>query len=470
MATNEPVTNGEVRTNTEYDSYFWVKWRQSGDQDIPNNRTQIAWSCGVYCGHRFDTNAIRMDPVTINGVPVYSGKTYSNFAKGSHTVASGTMWVSHNQNGTKELVISAFTGWLFRNHNYSSNGETYTLPTIPRASSITCSSANIESNPTIEIHGKVTGFTHTVKYSFGALTGTIADKTSATVITNWTIPPTFYGQIPDEKTGKGTLTCVTYNGGVQIGDPTTCELLVTTDESICKPTVSGSIVDTNTETAKLTGSATRSLVRFFSTASCKINVDLKKAAGGVLLQTINNVPVPNDTDTLVIENVETGVFDFYAKDSRTYHDSVKETRTLVPYVRLTCDATIYRDDPTSGKATLEVKGNYYNGSFGDQSNTLTVTYTVDGETKRVIPIIKDNSYSVEVPLTDYDYQKSFKFDVVVQDKLDTVSKTLTLMKGVPVFDWGENDFRFNVPVFINGEDIMVKLAELESRISSLVKE
>ena len=25
-------------------------------------------------------------------------------------------------------------------------------------------------------------------------------------------------------------------------------------------------------------------------------------------------------------------------------------------------------------------------------------------------------------------------------------KTLTLKKGVPVFDWGEEDFRFHVPV------------------------
>ena len=464
------ATNGQVNTNTEYDSYFWVKWRQSGDQDIPNNRTQIAWSCGVYCGHTFKTNAIRMDAVTINGVKVYNGATYSNFAKGNHTIASGTMWVSHNQNGTKTLSISAFTGWLYEKHNYSSNGGNFELTAIPRASSISCSSANIERNPTIEIHGKVTGFTHTVTYSFGTLTGTIADKTSATVITTWTIPPDFYGQIPDAKTGKGTLTCITYNGGVPIGDPTTCELLVTTDETICKPTVSGTVVDTNPITAGLTGDAENSLVRFFSTASCKIDVTLNKDAGGILLQTINNVSVPNDTDTLVIENVETGVFDFYAKDSRTYHNSTKEERTLVPYVRLTNDATVYRDDPTSGNATLTVEGNYYNGSFGAESNTLTVTYTVDGETFSVTPTIKDNSYSVEVPLTGYDYQRSFNFEVVVSDKLDSVSKPLTLMKGVPVFDWGENDFRFNVPVFINGENIMVKLAELESLISSLVKE
>lgn len=130
-------TSGTLTTNTEYDSYFWVKWSQSGDQDIPNNRTKIAWSCGVYCGHSFYSNAIKMSAFTINGVQVYGGGTYSNYSKGDHTIASGTMWINHSTDGTKTFSISSFTGWLWENHNYSSNGGSYGLTTIPRQATIT---------------------------------------------------------------------------------------------------------------------------------------------------------------------------------------------------------------------------------------------------------------------------------------------------------------------------------------------
>lgn len=131
------ATSGQLNTNTTYDSYFWVKWSQNGNQDIPNNRTSISWSCGVYCGHSFYSNAIKMSAVTINGTKVYGGGTYSDYSKGNHTIASGTMWINHNSDGKKTFSISSFTGWLYSSHNYSSNGGSYALTTIPRQATIT---------------------------------------------------------------------------------------------------------------------------------------------------------------------------------------------------------------------------------------------------------------------------------------------------------------------------------------------
>ena len=144
------ATSGQVNTNTTYESYFWVKWQQVGNQDIPNNRTQIAWSCGVNCGHSFLLNAVRMSAVTINGTQVYAGGTYSDFAKGDHTIASGTLWIGHNTDGAKTFTISSFTGWLYSNHNYSSNGASYSLNTIPRHATLTAApDFTDEQNPTI---------------------------------------------------------------------------------------------------------------------------------------------------------------------------------------------------------------------------------------------------------------------------------------------------------------------------------
>ena len=131
------ATSGQLNTNTTYDSYFWVAWSQKGNQDTANNRTEINWSCGVYCGHSFYNNAIKMSAVYINGEKKYDGGIYSNFSKGNHTIASGTMWIKHNTDGTKTFDVSSFTGWLYENNNYSSNGDSFTLTQIPRVAAIT---------------------------------------------------------------------------------------------------------------------------------------------------------------------------------------------------------------------------------------------------------------------------------------------------------------------------------------------
>jgi hypothetical protein len=145
------ATSGEVKTNEEYGSHFWVKWEQDGDQDIANNRTKIKWSCGVYCGHSFGNIAIKMYAVTINGTKVYSGGTYSYFDKGNHTLSSGTMWITHNSDGKKTFSISSFGGWLYSNHNYSSNGDNYSLTDISRKATITSASSFTSSGtlPTV---------------------------------------------------------------------------------------------------------------------------------------------------------------------------------------------------------------------------------------------------------------------------------------------------------------------------------
>ena len=103
-----------IKTNTVYDSYFWVKW-ESGGQDVSANKTAINWSCGVKPGHKFYSNAVKMSAVSIDGVMVYSGGTYSNITDyKEHTFASGTLEVSHNADGSKTLTVSAFSGQVWK--------------------------------------------------------------------------------------------------------------------------------------------------------------------------------------------------------------------------------------------------------------------------------------------------------------------------------------------------------------------
>lgn len=456
------ASSGSLLTNGWYSSskgdyvYLEFAWSVSGTS-IENNQKTIYWELRGKRSASGFVNAGGFN-VVIDGDTVYNKSTdYRIELRNGTVVASGSKTLTHNPDGTRSFSVS-IQGAIYTYAVNCSGSKSFDLDTIPRASSISCTLANIESNPVITISRASSSFTHTITYRFGSLSGTIATKTSATSITSWTIPSSFYGQIPNAKTGQGTLTCTTYSGGTKVGEYSTL-FYVSTDEAKCKPTVSGKVVDTNTRTKALTGNE-NTLVRYHSTASCTLTATLNKNAGSFLAKTINNVSVSGTT--LNIENVETGTFDFYAKDSREYFNSDKVVKTLVPYIRLTNDATIYRDDPTSGKATLKIEGNYFAGSFGAKSNTLIIKYKQgDGDYVSVTPTIKDNKYSATVSLTGLDYTKAFNFEVVVLDELNTVPKPLTLQKGIPVFDWGEDDFNFNVPVTINGVNILDKLAELE---------
>lgn len=452
-------------TGTSANQYITPKIVWSAKQDIAGNKSTITASL-YYAKSSLSntaTGGYGAFKITIDG----QSQSFSNVyvvlepGGGDKLVATFTATVSHNADGTKKPTISA-TGYLSGTTLTSTTiSRAVELDTIPRASSISCTTANIESKPTISISRASSSFTHTITYSFGTLTGTIATKTSATSITNWTIPSSFYAQIPNAKNGRGALTCTTFSGNTQIGT-SSCEFTVTTDEAKCKPTVSGTVVDTNAATIALTGN-NNILVRYCSTALCTLTATLNKNAGSIKTKTINNKAISGTT--LSIPHVEVSTFDFYAKDSREYFNSDKVAKTaaqFISYIPLTNDATLYRDEPTSGKATLRIEGNYFNGSFGAKANTLTVKYRQgNGSYVSVTPTIANNKYSATVSLTGLDYTKAFSFEVVVADALSTVSKPLTLQKGIPVFDWGEEDFNFNVPVTINGVNILEKLAELE---------
>ena len=430
----------------------------TAEQSIDKNTSTISWTLQ---GHRTKaSNYVKAGgfKVVIDGETVYSKSTdYRIEMRNGTAIASGTKTITHKQDGTRTFTVYVEGGIYYYDVNCKGT-NTFTLTTIPRASSISCTKANIESKPTITISRASSSFTHTITYAFGSLTGTIA------TITSWTIPTSFYEQIPNAKNGSGTLTCTTYNGSTKIGT-STCPFTVTTDEAKCKPTVSGTVVDTNETTKALTGNSSI-LVRYLSTALCTITATTNKSAGSIKVKKINGTSISGTTRS--IANVETGSFTFYAEDSRGYNNTFPATNTLVKYVKLTNDATAQRTDPTSGKAQIKIAGNYFNGSFGAVSNALTVKYRqgTSGSYTTVTPTISSNKYSATVSLTGLDYTKSFTYQVVVSDKASTVTKTLTIQKGVPVFDWGEDDFNFNVPVTIQGVNILEKLAELEALIGA----
>lgn len=449
------ATSGIVKTNVSYGSYFWVKWEISGSQDIANNRTTIAWSCGLHPGEQYYTNAVKMYAVTINGTQVYGGGTYSNITDyQDRTFASGTLKIPHNSDGSGSFTISAVSGWIYYNGDYYGAAQSFTLPTIPRASSVSCSTANIGSNATITINRASSSFTHTLTYAFGSLTGTITTKTSNTSI-SWTLPTTFYGQIPNSKSGTGTLTCQTYNGSTLIGSKSTT-FTATVSESASKPTLSPTVSDSNSATTALTGDSSK-FIKYYSNASVATGAKARNSA------TLKSYKITCGAESLTttsgtINAVKSGTFTFSATDSRGYTTTQTVNKTLIEYVKLTCSMEAGAPT-TAGVATLQIGGNYFNGSFGKVANTLTVQYRYKaqggtyGAWTATTATKNDNTYHATATISGLNYQTTYVFQARAVDKLATVNTDEQARRTTPIFDWSKDDFNVNGTLKIKNTNI-----------------
>lgn len=431
-------------------------WSEAS-QSTANNTTTINWSLQLVStsSGAIYSSASKSWSVTVNGT-TYSGS--NSVAIGNNTtktLASGSTTIKHNANGTKSFSYSFYQVFAITFSNkyigtISSSG-TGTLDTIPRASSVACTTANIGSAATITITRAASSFTHTLTYTFGSLSGTIATKTTATTY-SWTIPTSFYAQIPNAKTGTGTLKCETFSGSTSVGSKS-ISFKVTTNEALCKPTLSPTLVDINEATIALTGDANRivknaSIVRYDIGATARNSATISK-------QTMTNGSFTTSLGSGDFSGVQSMDFIFSATDSRGYSSTVTVSKSFIEYVPLTVNI----DAPaptTDGETTITISGNYFDGSFGAESNSLDISVrwvTGDGlgwsYWANPTPTISGNTYEATQTYTDLDYQETYYFQVRVGDKLITLEKQTKKIKTTPIFDWGENDFSFNVPVTFN---------------------
>ena len=443
-----------IKTDVLDDSYFWVQWSQNS-QNIEDNSTIINWSCGFHPGHKYYLNAIKMSSVVINGVEVYSGGTYSNITDyQDRTFASAVLKIAHTPDGSKSFTISGFSGWIYESGTTYASSQTFTLPTIPRASSVSCSTANIGSNATITINRASTSFTHTLTYSFGSLSGTIATKTSSTNI-SWTIPTTFYGQIPNSKSGTGTITCDTYSGSTLIGSKST-SFTATVSESASKPTLSPTVSDSNTTTTALTGNSSK-FIKYYSNASVATGAKARNSAT-LKSQKITCGAKSITSASGTINAVESGTFTFSATDSRGYTTTQTVNKTLIEYIKLTCSLNAGAPT-TAGVATLKISGNYWDGTFGKVANTLTVQYRYKaqggsyGSWTTVSATKSGNTYNATATISGLNYQTTYVFQARAVDKLATINTDEQARRTTPIFDWSKNDFNVNGTLKVNNTNI-----------------
>lgn len=449
--------------------------------DIQANTSQVSYKLQLRSGpsNRFDWEL--ESALTLNGTQVASAtdEGYLDYDS-AWELLSGQVTVPHSADGKLDMAFSAtVTPW--------NGGTQYTPPAltltgtmmlteIARASTIAASGAYIEETATIVVGRKAPGYTHSIGYRFGKLTGYLADATGTLTDTEtqldatavlFPIPVDFYKQIPAAPSGVCTLTCTTYADGVQVGQPQTATFTVTADPARCAPTISATVSDINGTTLNLTGSA-KTLVMGQSAAKYTVSVAPKNGAS-IRNVYLNGVTLAGATATLT--NVAVASFTFRVEDSRGYwSEYTVPGLTIVDYVPISATASASRDDPTSGAATLTVTGKWFSGQFGSKANTLSCQYQVDGGAWAAATIRSDGeNYTATAQLTGLDYRSAHQIQVQVSDKLQTLTKTATLSRGIPVFDWGENDFAFHVPVRFTATDGTVFTLDLsDGQLTAIV--
>ena len=345
------ATSGVISTNTKYGSCFWVKWEISGSQSISDNKTTIAWSCGLTPGEQYYNKAIKMSAVSIDGVQVYDGDTYSNITDyKDRTFASGTLELSHNADGTKSFTVAAFSGWLFGNGDYTAAAKSFTLPTIPRATTPSIGPVTIGGKATISLSRASTAFTHTLSYSFGSATGTIATKAGSSY--TWTVPESLAAQITSKLSGTGTLTCKTFKGSSLVG--TKSVSFTAAVPGSMKPALSAGWATVTYDNSGTKASAIAAWVQGYSKAkatfysskvTCKQGATVKKYSITYLGKTVSASPYRTGTITATSAKVRCTVTD--SRGLTAYEDF---SITLLAYAKPALNGVkLYRSD-AEGKA------------------------------------------------------------------------------------------------------------------------
>jgi hypothetical protein len=217
------------------------------------------------------------------------------------------------------------------------------------------------------------------------------------------------------------------------------------------PTISPTIYDTNSISIALTGDRNK-LIRYYSNASVTFGASGNKGA------TIVSKRVECGGKTLTndgtISKVSSGTFKFTVVDSRGNTKTLSVNKSITNYINLSCSLSNTSFVP-DGIISFKIKGNCFSGDFGTGGNTIIVSYRYKeyggtyGNWTTVSNTVSSNTYSSSVTISGLDYRKKYVIQARVADKIDSVTTNEKTMSCIPVFDWGENDFNFNVPVTMN---------------------
>ena len=432
------ASNGSFNTNSYDGRHVQFSWSVAS-QSVANNNTTINWRIIAEGGN---SSWYRSNPtgVYINGNCVYYNGTRVQQYKG--TIASGSYTIGHNSEGNASFSASVSSAIYSASTNCNGSGS-WSLPQIARASQPSCITwpntteniGDIGSTITIHMNRHSDKFTHTVRYSFYDLNGTIATNVASNC--TWTIPESFYSKIPNANSSWGTIYADTYNGSTKIG---TKSVKFTCNVANANPTINKiDYYDSNQKTSDITED-NQIIIRNNSNLEFKLTnlIALKYATLSkveVLLNgitksaTLSGSSVPSQIINFGIVNSSSNLTaSISVIDSRGNKTSYSKDITIVDWVQPSAIITCQRENNFYSTTHLTVDGSI--SSINDK-NVIKIQYQYKKTTDTnysTLNTIQDNTQ------TSFEIDNNFAWDirVIVSDLIGSTTYNLFVDKGIPI--------------------------------------
>jgi hypothetical protein len=439
---------------------YRIAW--SASQSISGNYSTITCKHQLICGASYDLYIYgRSNSCTVGGdEKSFTSPSISTGGGSTINLGTTTHTVYHNADGTKSVSVSGtFNIQATISGSYVSSikaSGTVTLDRIPRAATIT-SAPNFtdENNPVLKYSNAAGSAVDELEACIASTDGQTIyvdyraiSETGGSYTFNFTDAEreALQNLCKNAKSMAVRFYVRTKLGGTYYYSGVTKTLTIAN----AAPTLSPTVKDTNAATKALTGDEAK-FIKGRSNAAFTVGAAAKKKAT-IKSQGVTCGSLSSTAASGTLSGVDSGTFEFSVTDSRGYTTKKAVTKTLIDYVELTCK--LKASNPTAaGDMAMTISGSYFNGSFGAVANALTVQYrqSTDGGSTwgawvDATATKSGSSYTADVALSGLDYQKAYTFQARAVDKLATANSAQRTVRAMPVFDWGEDDFNFNVPV------------------------
>lgn len=389
-------------------------------------------------------NLVAENPVSLyvdNSQVVYKSIAMDFRNRNVVSLASWTGNVSHNADGGKTVSVSgSFSIIGTSSLSSGSTSGNLALTTIPRTSVMTCSSNNVNIGSAITLYTNraSSSFTHTFRYAFGVLSGTIATGVGANC--SWTLPMNLATMIPNSTSGGGTIWCDTYSGGTLIG--TSHNNFTANAPASMVPTVSiSSVVEATSGIAATFGAHIQG----------KSTLNISVTGSGSYDSTIKSYVIKLGSSVYSTSSITTGIL--WTAGTNTVTATVTDSRgrtatatrdiTVLEYTApkistlyaQRCNSTGVPDD--GGDHMKVTIAGTITALSNKNSKNFTIKYKKSSDSTYATKEVSTSTYSLAATSVIVPASSEFSYDIIGQatDYFSPTTQTTSLMSGFVLMDW-----------------------------------
>lgn len=469
------LTYGKIYTYAKYTT-----------QDINNSKTTYMIKSTYYANRQV---AFSSATAKLDGTSKSYG--YTNFSKGEHTIQELTRTLPHSADGTSNTKTIS-TSW---DATYGGDGSSSASIVAPKINRIATVSAGTDfsdeqgSNPTITFTNPGNLYVRPYVNFYGKTGSTWMKQKFGPTIAKFSSPLTFNidsykNEILQALTTNAFIDSenqtVYYNvaEGLQTFTSTSASSLISGsgNSKARKFTITNAFPDVNTPTFQelnenaitYYGTSADTIIQNLSEVQITINPTAKKYATIDSINIVNgdqeSGPITSSPYTYTFHNIQSGEFSIVVNDSRGAYSTLSVTKNLIPYQNV--QKIIYtanRVSPTSSNIKIYAESIYYQTTFGTTENKEVVQYQVTNKDENPveanwITLTKGTDYTVDntnnkitVDTTInniINYRDNKIIHIQIKDKLSSWSEGVPITRGIPVFEFGNDEVQVNGDLYL----------------------